>query len=208
MCKYCASISSEFEYVNLSDSLSSIGENDNRSPNSDIDRVDPNLLVSAYFGDVLAGHINWSGGNQTVNYYIYDSASSLNIDVWNYAGTSQTGTETATTLAHNTDSESFIRNIFNTLDSLIDIDFQEVYSFTDSDLDIISVSDYSSWSSGVVGQVENGADEWNVLWKNTDIGGSLSDFDKNTIVHEIGHALGLIQMKTLTMLHGIQLKTL
>ena len=41
MCKYCASISSEFEYVNLSDSLSSIGENDNRSPNSDIDRVDP-----------------------------------------------------------------------------------------------------------------------------------------------------------------------
>ena len=108
MCKYCASISSEFEYVNLSDSLSSIGESDNISRNSDLDRVDPNLLVSAYFGDVLAGHINWSGGNETVNYYIYDSASSLNIDVWNYAGTSQTGTETATTLAHNNDSESFI----------------------------------------------------------------------------------------------------
>ena len=191
MCKYCASISSEFEYVNLSDSLSSIGESDNRSPNSDVDRVDPNLLVSAYFGDVLAGHINWSGGNETVNYYIYDSASSLNIDVWDYSGTYQIATETATTLAHNTDSESFIRNIFTTLDPLIDIDFQEVYSFTDSDLDIISVSDYSYWSEGVVGMVENGADEWNVLWKNTDIGGSLSDFDKNTIVHEIGHALGL-----------------
>ena len=72
MCKYCASISSEFEYVNLSDSLSAVTESDNRSPNSDLDRVDPNLLVSADFGDVLAAHINWSGGNETVNYYIYD----------------------------------------------------------------------------------------------------------------------------------------
>ena len=191
MCKYCASISSEFEYVNLSDSLSAVTESDNRSPNSDLDRIDPNLLVSAYFGNVLAGHINWSGGNETVKYYIYDSASSLNINVWNYAGTSQVATETATTLAHNTDSEIFIRNIFTTLDSLIDIDFEEVYSFDDSDLDIISVSDYSYWSASVVGQVENGADEWNVLWKNTNIGVSLSDFDKNTIVHEIGHSLGL-----------------
>ena len=123
MCKYCASISSEFEYVNLSDSLSLIGDNDNRSPNSDLDRVDPNLLVSAYFGDVLAGHINWSGGNETVKYYIYDAASSLNIDVWNYAGTSQTATYTATTLSHENDSESFIRSIFNTLDSLIAVSY-------------------------------------------------------------------------------------
>ena len=99
MWKYCTSISSEFEYVNLSDSLSSIGDEDNRSPNSDVDRIDPNLLVSAYFGDVLAGHINWSGGNETVKYYIYDIEDSLNIDVWNYDGTSQTATYTATTLA-------------------------------------------------------------------------------------------------------------
>ena len=74
---------SEFEGVNLSDSLSSII--DNRSPNSDLERVDPNLLVSAVFGDVTAGHINWSGGNETLSYYIYDSSSSLNIDVWNYS---------------------------------------------------------------------------------------------------------------------------
>ena len=74
MCKYCTSVSSEFEYVNLSDSLSSIGDSDNRSSNPDLNRIDPNLLVSAYFGDVLAGHINWSGGNETVKYYIYDSS--------------------------------------------------------------------------------------------------------------------------------------
>ncbi len=116
MCKYCASISSEFEYVNLSDSLSSIGDVENRSPNSDIDRVDPNLLVSAYFGDVLAGHINWSGGNETVNYYIYDSASSLNIDVWNYAGTLQTATYTATTLSHENDSDGVHEVYWKTAD--------------------------------------------------------------------------------------------
>ena len=45
---------------------------------------------------------------------------------------------------HNNDSESFIRSIFNTLDSLIDI-ISRGQSFADSDLDIISVSDYSSW---------------------------------------------------------------
>ena len=166
MCKYCSSVSSEFEYVNLSDSLSSIGDSNNNSPNSDLGRNNYDL-VSDYFGDVLAGHINWSGGNETVNYYIYDEISFLNIDVWNYAGTSQIATETAITLAHDNDAENFIRNIFTTLDSLIDLDFQEVYSFADSDLDIISVYDYTSWTEGVVGQVENGADEWNILWQNT-----------------------------------------
>ena len=122
MCKYCASTSSKFEYVNLSDSLSSIGDSGNRSPDSGIERVSSTLLVSALFGGVMSGHINWSGGNETVKYYIYDSASSLNIDVWNYAGTSQTATHTATTLSHENDSETFIRNIFTTLDtSHIDI---------------------------------------------------------------------------------------
>ena len=190
MCKYCASVSSEFEYVNLSESLSSIGDSDNNSLNTDLDRINKYDLVSAYFSDVLAGHINWSGGNETVNYYIYDETSYLDIDKYGLYGT-YLGTETAITLSHNNDAENFIRNIFNTLDSLIDLDFQEVYSFADSDLDIISVYDYSYFSEGVVGMVENGADEWNVLWKNTNIGGSLSDFDKNSIVHEIGHALGL-----------------
>ena len=53
MCKYCTSVSSELEYVNLSDSLSSIGNSDNRSPNSDLDRIEPNLLVPIlYFPDI------------------------------------------------------------------------------------------------------------------------------------------------------------
>ena len=190
MNKYCISISSELEYVNLSDSISSIAYSDNNSPNSDLYRIDKYDLVSAYFGDVLARHVNWSGGNETVNYYIYDETSYLDIDKYGLYGT-YLGTETAITLSHDNDAENFIRNIFNTLDSLIDLDFQEVYSFADSDLDIISVYDYSSWTEEVVGQVENGADEWNILWQNTNYGGYLTDVDKNTIVHEIGHALGL-----------------
>ncbi len=40
MCKYCASISSEFEYVNLIDSLSAVTESDNISRNSDLDRIE------------------------------------------------------------------------------------------------------------------------------------------------------------------------
>ena len=114
MCKYCTSTFSEFEYVNLSDSLTSMGDSDSRSPHSGIERVSSTLLVSADFGGVTRGHINWSGGNETVKYYIYDSASSLNIDEWNYDGTSKTATHTATTLSHDNDSETFIRNIFTT----------------------------------------------------------------------------------------------
>ena len=45
MCKYCTSTSSEFEYVNLSDSLTSIGDSDIRSPDSGIERVSSTLVM-------------------------------------------------------------------------------------------------------------------------------------------------------------------
>ena len=187
MCQYCTTFSSEFEHFDLSDSLSSI----KRSQESDIRRVDPNLLISTALGNVTKGHINWSEGNETLKYFIYDYVDDVNIDIWDYDGTSNIGTETATTVAHNNDSKTFIRSIFYTLDSLIDLDFEEVYSFDDSDLDILSVSDYSHFSESTIGMIENGKNEWNVLWKNTDINGPLNSNDKNTIIHEIGHALGL-----------------
>ena len=143
MCIYCIISPSEFKHFDLSDSLSSI----NRSQDSDFNRIDPNLLVSENLGNVTKGHINWSAGNETLKYFIYDSADEVNIDVWNYSGTSNIATETATTLIHTSDSQTFIRSIFNTLDSLIDLDFEEAYSFDESDLDIFSVSDYSYFSA-------------------------------------------------------------
>lgn len=35
------------------------------------------------------------------------------------------------------------------------------------------------------------SDGWNLLWKSTGQDAALSDFDANTIIHELGHALGL-----------------
>ena len=81
------------------------------------------------------------------------------------------------------------------LDPLIDLDFNEVEDFTNSDLDIYSLDSQSTWSENVVGSVNpqgfgSGA-YWDLYWKDTDGLASLSDFDASTIVHEIGHMLGL-----------------
>ncbi|CAK24104.1 Conserved hypothetical protein (contains a HExxH zinc-binding site) [Synechococcus sp. WH 7803] len=55
------------------------------------------------------------------------------------------------------------------------------------------------WASTTVGQVVPQSDSWHVLWLDTSDGNSLGfdptgagdPFDANTIIHEIGHALGL-----------------
>ena len=51
---------------------------------------------------------------------------------------------------------------------------------------------YRPWGGGVSGQVVEGKNRWYVLWKDsTPNSDRLIDYDQNTIVHEIGHALGL-----------------
>ena len=147
--------------------------------------IDSGILISATFGDTTKNYIDWDPKNkETLNYYIYDSISSLTLPV---SGTNYT----LNTYSHTSAAEDYTRNIFTKLDALIDLDFQEVYSFDESDLDIFSVNSYSYWGGSIVGQVVEGTTEWNALWKDTNAGGALSDYDKNTIVHEIGHALGL-----------------
>ena len=149
--------------------------------------IDSSILISATFGDTTKSYLDWDNRattSETLNYYIYDATSSLNLPV--------SGTDyTLNTFSHSSEDKTYTRNIFETLDSIIDLDFNEVYSFDESDLDIYAVNSYSYWSGSVVGQVVEGSSEWNALWKDTNVGGSLTDYDKNTIVHEIGHALGL-----------------
>ena len=54
---------------------------------------------------------------------------------------------------------------------------------------------YSEWGDFTVGQVNDHNDGssayWDIYWLDTDSGLSLNDFDACTIIHEIGHALGL-----------------
>ena len=55
-------------------------------------------------------------------------------------------------------------------------------------LRIYSVNDFNLWDKSTVGQVSNQLNYWDILWRN-----SFDDtsYDQNTIIHEIGHSLGL-----------------
>ena len=84
----------------------------------------------------------------------------------------------------------FIRSIFQRLDPLIDLDFNEVPDFTNSDLDIYSLASQSTWSRRRCRQRQSARlGQWRLLgyvgWKDTDgLACRLSDFDANTIVHQ------------------------
>ena len=136
---------------------------------------DPNILVSSSFGDSTRKYLS---GSEKVQYYIHDYLSE-SIEI---------AYGTADTLNHDDQYVIFIRSVFQNLDPLISLDFEEVYEEDQAILRIYSVSDFSRWDDSTVGQVSMQSNYWDILWFNSylDLG-----FDFNTIIHEIGHSLGL-----------------
>lgn len=153
------------------------GINDNNSSDKSFNLISPQF--SSHMRDV----INWDG-DEVITYYLHD-ASDVNYLV---------SGDTVYTYEHSYQDEAYIESLFAELDPLIDLDFSRVYSNYNSDLDIYSVAQNFSWNDGIVGQVQDSFSRgawWDILWKDTDGVADLSPFDKNSIVHEIGHALGL-----------------
>ncbi len=138
------------------------------------------LLVRADLAEHTVNNLI-GGDEETLTYYIHD--------VYGYV--TPLGGGYANTLIHNNTEESYIESVFNLIDSKIDLDFQRMYHYYGSDIDIYSVSSHSNWDHLVVGTAwAMTADRyywWDVAW--TDSGNW--NFDKNTIIHEIGHTLGL-----------------
>ena len=87
----------------------------------------------------------------------------------------------------------FIGSIFSYLDPLIDLDFYDNINDQGSQIDIYEVASVSDWSDPEVGEIVGQARPqpgwFDLLWSSGDE--HPIDFHKNTIVHEIGHALGL-----------------
>ena len=134
------------------------------------------ILISSTFGDFTRSYLSDS---EIATYYIHDEADeNLNIASGN-----------ANTLFHDNSDEIFIRSIFTDLDPLISLDFREVYNPEEAILRIYSISDFNRWNSYVVGQVSMQSSYWDILWRDTNYYNI--NFDRNTIVHEIGHSLGL-----------------
>ena len=89
----------------------------------------------------------------------------------------------------------FIRESFNRIDELIDIDFSEMNHNNGSLIDIYSVKSSSLMSTNSIGlalsQTSIKGSWWDIFWKDLNDNQIASDEEKNTIIHEIGHTLGL-----------------
>ena len=157
------------------------------------------LTYEALIGDSLVQHTKLTLLNEeTLSYYIDPT------QVWTYLsrypvlqyGTIQTDDIEIYTLTHEENEKNFIRNTFNKLDNIIDLDFKEMSHNNGSMLDIYKVNYSSTFEEDHLGQAISQRSEygswWEILWKKTNIIDTInSNIDLNTIVHEIGHCLGL-----------------
>ena len=155
------------------------------------------LLVDSSIYD-HSKKVSENNQNETISYYINDTLGWSYLD--DYFHTS-TGWEKLSNDIRNynvktsNELKDEIRNIFKSLDEIIDIDFLEMLDNNGSELDIYSVSYSSNFETNAIGQAiaqesKNGS-WWDIIWKKTNSSEILSQSDKNTIIHEIGHTLGL-----------------
>ena len=158
------------------------------------------LTIDSLVSDKLVDHTKYTlAGSESLSYYIDKSIGVEKLDRYFLDSNGQTKyLDTITTInqGHDQEEHDFIKNLFNKLDFIIDLDFYEMYHNNGSMLDIYHISYSSNFGSDVIGQAlqqeTKSGGWWDIFWKDSPLTGLINEKnDHNTIIHEIGHSLGL-----------------
>ena len=136
--------------------------------------------------------------DEVIKYFINTDIGWNYLDLYNWDNVGWHIEERKTAIkstGHSNEDISFIRELFQKIDKLIDLDFVELDTDNGSEIDIYSIEYSSEFSADTVGEAKIQSSStghwWDILWKDTDNKDQVNDNDLNTIIHEIGHALGL-----------------
>ncbi len=168
----------------------------NKNPNLEISANSKTFQSSDLIGEVTNAIESEFAGKENIYYYIDDSYGVKFPDLWGpYESTEP----------HEIGEQKFIENVFKSIDPYIELDFYRTYSKSESNIDIYYIGD---WSEGYTGYAHTGDltdSNVDIFWEKTsnysivyeNIAdwelpyGSLKDDDAMTLIHEIGHAIGL-----------------
>ena len=159
------------------------------------------LTYKDLIGNSLVAHTKQTLKNsEDLTFYIDQTNGAYTIDRYPVIsqGTIQSESIQIINIGHNNSKTNFIRNTFQKLDQLIDLEFSEMIDNNGSMLDIYHINYSSSFNQpNIVGQALSQRSQagswWDIFWKDSSLSGAInSNSDQNTIIHEIGHTLGLI----------------
>ena len=157
------------------------------------------LTYNALINNSLIDHTKLTLGNsEKLTYYIDQSIGLINLNrfpVVQY-GTIQSDDVQIYSLGHETLYYDFIKSTLNRLDEIIDLDFEEMLHNNGSQIDIYNVSYSSNFNYPTIGEAlaqrSQSGSWWDLFWSDSKLNGELNiNSNKNTIIHEIGHSLGL-----------------
>ena len=137
--------------------------------------------------------------SETITYYIEDNIGSIYLDTFNQISENyfqrKVNDITLISLGHTISDITFINYMFSEIDDLIDLDFKEQDTNNGSEIDIYSLSYSSTFGTNVIGQAISKTNKngrwWDLLWKDNDSKSNTSNLNKYTLIHELGHTLGL-----------------